>query len=152
MSRDSFEWDEQDSRFTVQVMAGIFVYGMNADQTPEITCGFLEGEDHELRLPSACITDQQHAAHVAVSLFKKYVGIDPRTLDITPFGFFDPLRPPLDESLMAQRTIYLGYKTNIHPGTPVNPDLRFMRYEELEIARSRVARGHYEAYRTGVSG
>lgn len=138
--------------FQVEVVAGIYVWSVNDEGAPGITCGMLEDEGNNLRLPSSLLTYDQHAAHIAIALFRKYIAIDPRTLDIVPYGFFDPVRPQLDNVQMQQRTVYSFYKTKIHPGTPIHPDLRFMTYEEIEIARPRIARGHYEAYRTGISG
>ena len=138
------------NKFQIKVVIGVYVWSTDNEGKPIMTCGFLEDEDHRLTLPSLEVTHETHAAQVAISLFRKYVAVDPRTIDIVPFGFFDPIRPPLDKSEMSSRIIYLGYKTKIHPGTPVHPDLRFMSHEETGIAKDRIARGHYEAYRTGI--
>jgi len=139
-------------KFHIKVMASIYVWSTTVNGKPITTCGFLEDENHNLTLPAWTLSHEQHAAHIAIKLFRKYIAVDPRTLDIVPYGFFDPIRPPLDEQEMLRRTIHVCYKTQIHPGTPVHPTLRFMTHEELEIARRRIARGHYEAYRAGVSG
>lgn len=138
--------------YKVEVIIGVYVWGASEDGQPITTCGFLEDEQNGLMLPSKEITDHQHAAQLAISMFREYVGVDPRQIDIVPLGFFDPIRPQLKNSDMSSRTILLGYKTKIHPGIPVHPDLRFLQHEELELARPRITRGHYEAYRTGVSG
>ena len=132
--------------FNVRVVAGIYVCGVDDDQRPVITCGFIEDEEHQLFLPSMSVTHKHHAAEIAIRLFREHVATDLRTLDIVPFGFFDPIREPTDE----RRTIYLGYKTRIHPGTPVHSDLRFMKYEEVSLARRRISASHYQAYRTGL--
>jgi hypothetical protein len=150
MSDDMYDW-ENVSKMSVKIVIGVYVFSTTDDNKPVITCGFLE-KDNILMLPSQDLTNERHAAQIAISMFREYVGIDPRTIDIVPFGFFDPIRPPLDDLEMNHRDVLLGYKTKIHPGTPVHPDLRFLQYEELELARPRITRGHYEAYRTGVSG
>lgn len=137
-------------KFNVDVLAGVYVWAANEDGSPIITCGFLEDEEHNLSLPSMSLDIEEHAAHTAIALFREYVGVDPRMLDIVPYGFFDPIRPQLHDLEMEHRTVFIYYKTKIHPGTPVHPDLRFMTHEELEIARPRITRGHYEAYRAGV--
>ena len=135
----------------VDILAGIYVWASSEDGSPITTCGFLEDADSQLSLPSSVLDEKQHAAHTAIQLFRKYVAVDPRMLDIVPYGFFDPIRPAiLNEIEMRERTISLYYKTKIHPGIPVHPDLRFMTHEELEIARPRITRGHYEAYRAGI--
>jgi len=138
------------SKFYVQVLAGVYVWGATQDGSPIITCGFLENEDGNLSLPSMSLETECHAAHTAIALFREYVGVDPRTLDIVPYGFFDPINPKLPDEDMEARMLYVYYKTKIHPGTPVHPKLRFMTHEEIDIARTRITRGHYEAYRTGV--
>jgi len=149
MTDDMHDW-ENIQKFQVQIVIGVYVWGVTDNEKPVITCGFLEDEQHGLMLPSRDLPHEQYAAQIAISMFREYVGVDPRIIDIVPFGFFDSIKPPLDD--MPNRNILLGYKTKIHPGTPVHPDLRFLQHEELEIARPRIARGHYEAYRTGVSG
>ncbi len=151
MTTDMFEWEEQEERFQIEIIAGVYVWDATDDGLPIITCGFLEDEKQHLSLPSMSLTFEEHAAHTAIALFREYVAVDPRAIDIVPCGFFDTLLPRLfDESEMRNRKISLYYKTKIHPGTPVHPDLRFMTHEELEIARPRITRGHYEAYRTGI--
>ena len=151
MSSDTYDW-ENITKFQVQVVTAIYVWGATENRQPIVTCGFLEDTDSQLYLPCKDLNEGQHAAEVAVELFRKYIAVDPRSLDIVPYGFFDPVRPLLDDYDKARRIIHLGYQTKIHPGTPVHPDLRFMTNEELQIARSRIARGHYEAYRTGTNG
>jgi len=137
-------------KFQIKIIAGVYVWSATKDGSPIITCGFLENNKHQLSLPSMGVAESKYAAHTAIVLFRKYVGVDPRMLDIVPAGFFDPIRPKLDMLEMENRTIYLYYKTKIHPGTPAHPDLRFMTHEELELARPRITRGHYEAYRAGI--
>jgi len=151
MTKDAYDW-EDIHKFQVHVLAGIYVWGSDDAGQPTITCGFLEDDNNVLTLPSQPVTHEQYAAQVAVELFRKFVAVDPRMLDIVPYGFCDPIKPPLEEDDMAHRTIHLCYKTRIHPGTPVHPDLRFMTHEEIAIARPRITRGHYEAYRAGLSG
>ncbi len=150
MSSDSYGWELQTNKFLVQVVSTVYIYHHSGDGKPTVLCGFLE-TSNVLHLPCEYITENQYAAEVAVSLFKKHIPIDLKNLDIIPYGFFDPMKPPLSEQERAHRTICLAYQTRIQPGTPVNSDLRFMTYEEIEIARGRIARGHYEAYRTGLA-
>lgn len=150
MSTDMYDWENPSPQFQVKVIAGVYVWAATKDGSPIITCGFLEDEQHQLSLPSMSLSTSEHAAHTAIALFREYVAVDPRMLDIVPYGFFDPIRPKLEGLEMENRIVYVYYKTKIHPGTPVHPDLRFMTNEELEIARPRIARGHYEAYRTGI--
>jgi hypothetical protein len=139
-----------NDKFPVEIIASIYVWTATSGGAPIVTCGFLEDKHHGLSLPSLSVDVHQFAAHAAIALFRKYVAIDPRMLDIVPGGFFDPIRPQISAHNMRNRTLCLCYKTKIHPGTPVHPNLRFMTHEELEIARPRIARGHYEAYRAGV--
>jgi hypothetical protein len=153
MSDDTYNW-EKDNRLwervlNIDVVATIYVCGVGDDGSPEITCGFLDMDD-KLCLPNAPVTPKYHAAEVAIQLFREYMGVDLNTIDIVPYGFFDPIHPPLHDKL--NRNIILSYATRIHPGTPVHHDLRFMNYEEINIARERIERGHYEAYRAGFSG
>jgi hypothetical protein len=148
MSDDAYDW-EQRRDLSVDVVATIYVCGVSADGSPEITCGFLEKDDR-FCLPNAPVTAEKHAAEVAVELFKTYLGVDLATIDVVPYGFFDPIRPPLPDK--HNRHIILSYSTRIHPGTPVHSTLRFMNYEEINIARARIERGHYEAFRAGFSG
>jgi len=150
MSADMYDWENVPHSFQVQVIAGVYVWAVDEEGSPMITCGFLESDTHQLSLPSLPLAKTEHAAHTAITLFREYVAVDPRTLDIVPYGFFDPIRPKLDAPEMEKRTLYVYYKTKIHPGTPVHPDLRFFTHEELEIARARITRGHYEAYRAGI--
>lgn len=152
MSTDMYEWESDVDKFEVKVLACIYVLSIDADGAPQTTCGFLESDDHELYLPALSITRNRNAAHAAVELFKQNISVDLRTIDIVPSGFFDPIYPKLRlEDDRLQRTIYLGYKTRIHPGTPVHQDLRFKTNEEIQFARARITRGHYEAYRAGLN-
>jgi hypothetical protein len=151
MSDDMFDWEVQPPKFEIHVLAGVYVMSCDNEQRPITTCGFIESDDGELHLPYTQLADDKFAAQVAVKLFRELIPVDLRTLDIVPYGFFDPLGADKDES-MAQRVVSIFYKTRVHPGTPVHPDLRFLTHEELEIARPRIRRSHYEAYRTGVGG
>jgi hypothetical protein len=134
------------------VVIGIYVWGTTDEGKPVTTCGFLENSHGELCLPRKGLADDRYAAQIAISMFREYINVEPRQLDIVPLGFFDPIDLSASPEDRFTRTILLGYKTRIHPGTPVHPDLRFFRHDELELARPRITRGHYEAYRTGVSG
>jgi len=147
-------WYPVADQFNVQVVASVYLCGTANDGSENITCGFIECDDGVLHLPCSSITNKQHAAEVAYELFKETVGVDPRTIDIVPYGFFDPMVPALGETQKKNRIIYLGYKTKIYPGIPVHPNLRFMNDEELSNARAnqRIRRGHYEAYKAGRIG
>jgi len=150
MTDDMYDWERQTPKFRVNVLAGIYVWDVTADGSPVVTCGFLESDKHQLSLPSMALAFETHTAHTAIALFREYVAVDPRMLDIVPYGFFDPIRPQLDDQDMQNRAVCVYYKTKIHPGTPVHPDLRFLTNDEIDIARTRIARGHYEAYRGGL--
>ena len=149
MSDDMYDWEVQPEKFAIQVALGIYVHGVNEDRQPQITCGFLETQSGELHLPYHNLTHQLFVAYEALNLAKKYIGVDPRTLDIVPCSFFDPITTNI---IKANRTIVLYYQTWILPGTPINPDLRMLTDEEIRLARQRTLRGHYEAYRAGASG
>jgi hypothetical protein len=146
MSDDMFDW-EVESPLGVEVVAGIYVHGEAENGSPLITCGFIEDKDSgTLRLPSMALNTNLHAAEAAVKLFSKYLNVDLRTIDIVPYGFFDPMVVGHTDD---PRIIILGYKTHIHPGTPAHKDLRFINHAEIDIATGRIKRGHRAAYLAG---
>ena len=147
MSDDMYDWEVKiPSDLTVEVVAGIYIHGASDTGSPLITCGFIEDEESgTLSLPSMALNTNLHAAEAAVKLFKQYLNIDLRTIDIVPYGFFDPMGGDRDD----KRVIILGYKTHIHPGTPAHKDLRFINHEQINIATGRIKRGHRAAYLAG---
>lgn len=151
MSEDAYDWEFSTDKFETHVLTAIYVCGATEEGHPEIKCAFLESEESELYLPHKQVDYSTHAATIAVRMFKEYVGLDHRAYDIVPYGFFDPILPQLDDDEMCNRIISLGYKTRVIPGTPLHPDLRLLSHDEIELARQRIKRGHYAAYRAGIS-
>ena len=136
----------------IDIVACIIVCGVDESGAQRMTCGFIEDDHGELSLPQGGSIVCNHVAELALDLFREYIDVDIRTLDIVPGGFFDPLKPDLHELDKESRTITLSYNTRIHPGTPVHSKLRFLDHEEISVARGRITRGHYQAYRAAMFG
>lgn len=142
MSKDCYDWEEN---YTVEVALSIFVWGIDENNNVVKKCGFIE-KNNELYLPSLTLTNNNHAAELAVKLAREYIGADIRNVDIMQVGFFDPIGEVED------RHIVLCYKAIITEGIPVKKEVEFYTDERLQISKRRIRAGHYAAYREGHKG
>ena len=114
------------------------IYGGDNDKQ----CLFYE-ENNILYLPHQII-EEEYPADICVKLAKSCLLEDLRLFDIVPCGFFDS---KIDT---RERNLVLMYKTIVFEHVKINPNLQWMKYEQVREVRPRIRRGHYEAYLTGT--
>jgi hypothetical protein len=121
----------------IEVALAIYTNGENRK------CAFYE-DNNELFLPYVELGENDYPANACLLLAKENIRDNLKLFDIMPHCFFDPIADTTDNNLT------LVYRTVVFPQTNINSQLQWKTYEELKRSKSRIKRGHYEAYRTGV--